>query len=790
MRTPNGPELDALADAIAQRLGARLPADISDRNIPNIPTAGITNPGIPIPGGPIGKPDLERPNLPWDPHFNAGADVLPRARLVIAGMELTQSIQYNGAAGPTYGSDNAVPLIALKTLVARVYPCVSSHFALSDNLTGRRVTGELIVSYGDRVAYRTGPTRASGARIGPQRSLDRTLWDEDFTGLVPSSTLFALQQYYLNSSLNFIVPAYYCRGSRTTFSVRIWRSEDGPSSAYHATASQMVTFFAVPAPRVCLVRVNWTDASGNVTKPTDISMLDTTRVAERMLPFPYFETTILGVEENKSGAFAAVPASAGGCNPAWLDLITDLNVTRIFTLIFGLGDIVFGMVPAVVIPAGAKSINAGCGIVAGGCIIGQNQSFAHELGHIYRRPHVAVPGDASSDPNYPNYGGDIRSIGEVGIDTGTSPPTLYDPADTGDIMSYPTKLQPKLWISPYTYQRILDEWDLHPSAPADPRHVRSLLILSIRLHRISREFGRVELRQAHRVEAAGLVPPRIGATFSPLSVDMLDRDGRILATHHCFYVPAHGGGCCGGDGHVSPEREPYLDMQEAIEWPGEDVVALSFHRGEEPIARLEVGEAPSVEIQGPERREGSLFLRVQTRSRRAGSTGTGNTTAENTPSPTSVVVLFTGDDGETWQPVAFNPPNGEVLVDAERLPGGERCRFRAIATGRLRAAQADTEPFELTLSRRKLYVSTPDDSCGIAPGAVALHAFVDTRGRGAVAPQEIRWHSSLEGDLGIGLDLIAQLGEGRHEITATAPDGIGGTLTERAIIIVGGHPQR
>lgn len=770
MQNPDGPELDALANAIAQRLGARFSG--------TIPTPGIPNPGIPNPGGPIGEPDLERPNLPWDPHSLAGADVLPRARLGIAGMELTQSIQYNGAAGVSYGADNAVPLIALKTLVARVYPYASAGLALFDSLTDSRVTGELIVSYGGRVAYRTGPTRAAGARVGPQRSLDRTLWDEDFTGLVPGPSLMVLQQYHLNSSLNFIVPAYYCRGSRTTVSVRIWRAADGPSSAYHATTSQLVTFLAVPAPRVCLVRVNWTDANGNTTKPTDASMLGTTSLAERMLPFPYFETTILGIEESSTAAFAAVSASAGGCNPAWQSLLADLSVTRIFTALFGLGDIVFGLVPAAVIPAGQTKINSGCGIGAGGCIIGYNTSFAHELGHLYGRSHVAVSGDASSDPNYPNYGGDTHSIGEVGIDTGTSPPTLYDPASTGDIMSY----QPKLWISPYTYLNILDQWDLHAHVPADPNHVRSFLVISLRLYRTAREFGRVEVRQAHRVKAAGTPPPHVGATLSPLSVDILDGNGRILATHHCMYIPAHAGGCCGCGNNelVSPEREPYLDMQEAIEWPGEDVAALSFHRGKEPIARIEVGNAPRVKIEGPERREGNLLVKV-----RIGDNGSGGTR-----SPTSVVVLFSGDDGVNWQPVAFDPPNGEVLVEADRLPGGERCRFRAIATSELQSAQADTEPFELARARRRLHVVTPDDHCGIPVGPVALRALIDTRGRGAIAPQEIQWRSNLEGDLGFGLDLIAQLSEGRHEITATAPDGIGGTLAERAIIIVGGRPQQ
>ena len=90
----------------------------------------------------------------------------------------------------------------------------------------------------------------------------------------------------------------------------------------------------------------------------------------------------------------------------------------------------------------------------------------------------------------------------------------------------------------------------------------------------------------------------------------------------------------------------------------------------------------------------------------------------------------------------------------------------------------------------ELHLDLPDDRCGIKPGAVALRAFVDSRGRGAPAPQEIRWNSSLDGELGFGRELIAQLGEGRHEITAPAPDGIGGSLAERGIIIVGGKPQR
>ena len=114
-------------------------------------------------------------------------------------------------------------------------------------------------------------------------------------------------------------------------------------------------------------------------------------------------------------------------------------MTRIFTSLFGLGQIVFGLVPQAAIPPGLKKINSGCGGEAGGTFVGRGDTFAHELGHLYGREHVAVPGDDENDPDYPIYDGTGRSMGEVGVDLGTSPPTLFDPGTTADIMSYRSK---------------------------------------------------------------------------------------------------------------------------------------------------------------------------------------------------------------------------------------------------------------------------------------------------------------------------------------------------------------
>src|ERR671919_1503205 len=99
MNLPEGPELDAIVAAVAQRLAGRFS------------------------NNPV-QPDPERAPLLWDPPHQLPDELWPRRRLALAGLELTQSIQYSGAVGPSYGDDNSIPLVALKPLVVRAYPYV------------------------------------------------------------------------------------------------------------------------------------------------------------------------------------------------------------------------------------------------------------------------------------------------------------------------------------------------------------------------------------------------------------------------------------------------------------------------------------------------------------------------------------------------------------------------------------------------------------------------------------------------------------------------------------------
>jgi hypothetical protein len=677
-------------------------------------------------------------------------------RLDLAHVELTQSTQYCSAAGGGYGPDNGVPLVALKALVARAYPTVSPGLLSADPITGQRVTGELVLSVGSRVVYRTGPTASNGVRVGRERDLDRRTWDTESAVLSRSGWPLRHQ----NTPLNFIVPAYLCSSGGAQVEVRVWTLDDTARASW----SERVWFTDVGAPRVCLVRVGWTDSAGTRSVASDGAMLASLAQPARMLPFPSFSTTVLTVQVESTAAFGSSASSPGGCNPAWASLLGQLGLLELFTALFGLGDLVIGLVPSAALPTSGPYV-AGCGRGAIGAFVSQPVTLAHELGHLYGRSHVAVAGDASDDTAYPAYGGDGRSIGEVGIDTGTTPPTLFDPAASDDLMSYGANQ----WISPYTYTAIMAARDRHSSArPIVGRFDRLVLVVGVRLYR----DGTVVLRHAHLIAAPGQASQRWKGTTSPLSVDVLDHDGAVLLTHHLTETPAQGCGHAGsgcGCGGVPAGREPWRDLDEAIEWPA-GAGSLSFHTGDEPLLVVHASEGPDLTVSQPDITNGQLRLRVTARHPR------------ETP---SVVVLFTGDGGTTWWPIAVDP-DGDVVLEVATLPARGVSRFRVVATAELSPTVVETEPIELTPTPLAAHLEVSTGTCGCTSGEVTLAAHLDLRGHDAPPERALHWSSSLDGDLGVGRNLTPTLSRGQHELSFTSPDGLGGTITEHAIIIVSG----
>jgi hypothetical protein len=746
---PNSANLEGFIDAIVDRVLARMDS-------------------API-QGPLGEPSPEQlPDLP--PGQRGVPPFLADPKLHSKGLEVTQSIQYYGTG---YGPDNSVPIVALKPLVVRAYPYVTPGLLEGDTLSGKTVTGELVLFRWGKEVYRSGPTRATGARVGPVARLDRELWDRELTIPVKSSNLSVeLEMIRFNPTVNFIVPAWYLRSGQTTVTVRLWLTSGEGGTVASSESFQVIP---VEAPKLALVRVNWKNPITNVvTSPSDADLLGLTGLATRMLPFPYFKTTILGLEQTKSGDFSGPPNDEngvlvpGGCNKAWVDLLISLEVTRLFAALFQLADIVYGVVPQAAALTTMGYINNGCGWGndgVGGCLVGDEIAFAHEVGHLYDCGHIGDPNLASYDANYPNYSGSKTSIGEVGIDTALGTTPLYDPGSYHDLMSY----QKPQWISPYTYLKILDNRNKHMSAPADPRVVRPLLIFKFTVERFT-NGTRIEKSIAHIVHGPGPIPSPGGKRSGNWFIELVNSNERIIASHACRIPTSLGGGCACGCGGTDIERAPRLDFVEAIEW-SEEVTRITINQGDVQVASLEVGDAPSIEISGPERLVDSLVLNIRVQHPRQ---------------QPAVAVLFTADDGITWAPIAINAElNEPLVVDVRNLSGGESCFFRVVATAEFKSESADSHSFSLPRVDRQLLIDMKESNCD--RGRVELKAMVNVRDYNGVSPLEVIWESNISGELGRGYMLTVDLEEGEHRITATIPGGANDKVQAAGIIIVGGN---
>ncbi len=130
---------------------------------------------------------------------------------------------------------------------------------------------------------------------------------------MPGPGGIALGLSRVNCSLNFRVPAYYCRRGRMHVAVRIWRVGAGAlqDSQVSAAVVQYVQFLDVRPPRIALVRVNWDNGLGTVTSPSDVEMLRRIRLAERMLPFPY-QSGLKDILLNYAGIWEGLRERASG----------------------------------------------------------------------------------------------------------------------------------------------------------------------------------------------------------------------------------------------------------------------------------------------------------------------------------------------------------------------------------------------------------------------------------------------------------------------------------------------
>lgn len=255
---------------------------------------------------------------------------------------------------------------------------------------------------------------------------------------------------------------------------------------------------------------------------------------------------------------------------------------------------------------------------------------------------------------------------------------------------------------------------------------------------------------------------------SPYVVELLGRGDTVLDRRQLPAQELCGDGLSTG-GVALMGKVPYPD----------DTRAMRILRGDQVLLERTVSE------QAPEVR---LTWRPSDRPRdRESVTWEANHPADL---PLHFIVGYDhlGDDG--WRPVSLVTSATSHEVDLAHLPGGPHCRLTVLATDGFHTVQSTSAPFELPPRPCQAFVLAPLDGDQLpADSPVVLHGQGHWLEDDRVERDELRWFSSLDGELGRGATLTRRLRPGRHEITLVAgTEGRSSTTSVTVDVAGGSHP--
>ena len=160
---------------------------------------------------------------------------------------------------------------------------------------------------------------------------------------------------------------------------------------------------------------------------------------------------------------------------------------------------------------------------------------------------------------------------------------------------------------------------------------------------------------------------------------------RIIASHACRIPAALGGGCgcCGGGRPTSNVRHTSISSRRC-EW-SDEVTRIQITRGDTQIATPRCRRSAERRNQraGDGKKSRSLLTSVRT--------------IRGPRFRLSFCLRATMARPGRLSPSTRHETD-PLVVDASSLPGGESCRFRAVATAEFRSASADSESFSLPRS--------------------------------------------------------------------------------------------
>jgi hypothetical protein len=390
------------------------------------------------------------------------------------------------------------------------------------------------------------------------------------------------------------------------------------------------------------------------------------------------------------------------------------------------------------------------GVAAGGC---GPETTIHEIGHNAGRLHApcAPPGVSIEDvdPDWPEATNPDAAIGQTGFDVvrGLALPgapgtgTVYR-----DFMSY---CAPE-WVSPYTYMALHNALTA-AAATLDAPTSGGEQVDHILVRGVMDENGEVSLSTSYHQDLPAGTHDAEGTGL--FAIVLRDSSGDALFTRRFTPELTDAAGS-----RAFFEIMPYPPGTAKV-----DVIAPGMG-GDEVLETADVSaNAPQVTLTAPN--GGEAFgldgvVRVSW------------TASDPDDDPLSFAVLYSHDDGLTWEALAVDVPNLTVEMQLSELAGTSEGRFRVVATDGLTTGMDDSDStFSVGSKAPDVTILSPPDRSRVLQGSPVLLRGTGTDPEdGPLSDDALVWSCSRDGLLGGGATRVEVLSQGVHRIRLRGED--------------------
>lgn len=422
----------------------------------------------------------------------------------------------------------------------------------------------------------------------------------------------------------------------------------------------------------------------------------------------------------------------------------------------------------------------------------------HEYAHNLGRHHAVDPAlPANSDGNLVGYCGEVASTSAPGhtpfetvggntrpvlgplssgadeeiwgldnrfLHSDTNGLAVVDPRVTFELMSYCGGGPQGRYVSEFTYNGLRGSFPGSPSGPATGTgddYVVATGMIDLSADTI--DIGPLQ-------QLTGAPPPPGGGDYT---VELVGDDGSVLAAGAFSPIVMDADA-------PSPETQtgpPVGLMLVALPEPAGPIASVRvLHNGTQIGAEAASDQAPTVDITSPT--GGETFDDATVTFEWAGGDVDGD--------PLSYTVLYSADDGNTYEVLTVNTPATSLTVPRADLEATTTGRLRVSASDGVNTTTVTSELFTVADNAPVVAIDTPLDGAVFSglQDIDFIGAGYDTED-GALDGGSLTWTSNVDGALGSGAELTrnaSELTEGTHVVTFTAT-GSGGKSTQAQVTI-------